>query len=108
MYNEELTMIEFKIHEMCDKSLTDFGIPASNRNNSNSNMDPLEGDLRKPYDLNKSSEYISESEPKLVNNQHAAYNCVLNNVRFNEGNIYIFGCPRWNRQEFIYFDISKS
>jgi hypothetical protein len=48
-------VIEDKIHEMCDKSLTGFGLPASNRNNLNSNMDPLEEALRKPYDLNKSS-----------------------------------------------------
>ena len=34
--------IEDKMDEMCDKSLTDFGLPASNRNNSNSNMDILE------------------------------------------------------------------
>lgn len=43
-------MIEDKINEMCDKSLTDFGLPASNRNNeTNNNMDPLEAALRKPY-----------------------------------------------------------
>ena len=54
--------IEDKMDEMCDKSLTDFGLPASNRNNLNCNMDPLEEALRKPYDLKKSSEYISENE----------------------------------------------
>ena len=77
-------MIEDKIHEMCDKSLTYFGLPASNRNNSNSNMYPLEEALRKPYDLNKSSEYISENDPKLMNHQLKSYNCVLNSVSFNE------------------------
>ena len=59
---------------MCDKSLADFGLPASKRNNSNTNMDPLEGALWKPYDLNKSSEYISENEPKLVNDQLTVHN----------------------------------
>ena len=53
IYNEGRIMIEDKIHEMCDKSLTDFGLPASNRNNSNINMDPLEEALWKTYDLNK-------------------------------------------------------
>ena len=59
IYNEKLTIIEDKIHEMSDKSLSDFGLPASNRNNSNSNRDPLEEALQKSYDLNKSSEYIN-------------------------------------------------
>ena len=55
--DEGLIMIEDKIHELCDKSFTDFELPASNRNNSNSNMDPLEEALRKPYDFKKSGGY---------------------------------------------------
>ena len=43
-------------------------------------MDPLEEALRKPNDLNKSS----ENELKLF----TTYNCVLNSVRFNEGKIF--------------------
>ncbi|GBP92348.1 hypothetical protein EVAR_63964_1 [Eumeta japonica] len=85
-----LIMIEDTIHEMCDESLTDFVLPVSNKNNSNRNMDPLEEALRKPYDLNKLSDYISENEPKLVVDQLTAYSCVLNSVRLNEGNIYFW------------------
>ena len=83
-------MNEDKIHEMYNKSLIDFGLPASNRSNSNSNMGLLEEALRKPYDLNKSSEYISENEPKLVNDQLTAYNCVLNSVRFNKERYFVW------------------
>lgn len=50
-------MVKDKTHGMCDKSLTDFGLPPSNKNNSNNNMNPLEEALLKPYDLNKLSEY---------------------------------------------------
>lgn len=90
MYNEGLIMIEDKIHEMCNKSLTHFILPASNRNNSNNNMNTLEKMLPKPYDLNKLSEYISENEPKLMNDQLTVYSFVLNNVRFNKKKFFFF------------------
>lgn len=46
IYNEELTLIEDKIHEMYVKSLTDFRLPASVYKNSN-NMGLLEKVLRR-------------------------------------------------------------
>jgi len=82
IYNDALIIIEDKIHEICDKSLTDFGLPASKRNNSHNNLDPLEVAFRKPYDVNELNEYITENEPKLVNDQRTAYNRVKLSVRF--------------------------
>ncbi|GBP02221.1 hypothetical protein EVAR_87047_1 [Eumeta japonica] len=67
IYNDGLIIIEDKIHEISDKSLTDFGLPAAKRNNSL--LDPLEVALRKPYNLNDLNEYITENEPRLVNDQ---------------------------------------
>ena len=73
LYNKGIVMIEDKLQEICEKSLADFGLPPSKRNSRN-NIDPLEESLRRPYDLNKLSNYISENEPKLVNHQLLTYN----------------------------------
>lgn len=100
VYNEGIIIIEDKIHEICDKSLADFGLPAANRNNLNS-MDPLEQAFRRPYDLDKLNEYIFQNEPKLVNDQLFAYNSVLNSVNFNEGKIFFLDAPGGTGKTFV-------
>lgn len=52
IYIDGFIIIEDHIHEICDKSLIDFGLSASKKNNSHNNLDPLEVALRKPYDVN--------------------------------------------------------
>ncbi|CAB3235853.1 unnamed protein product [Arctia plantaginis] len=101
IYNDGLIIIEDKIHEICDKSLTDFGLPASKRNNSHNNLDPLEVALRKPYDVNELNEYITENEPKLVNTQVTAYNRVMHSVLFNEGKIFFLDASGGTGKTFI-------
>lgn len=100
IYNDGL-IIEDKIHEICHKSLTDFRLPASKSNNSHNYLDPLEVALRKPYDVNELNEYITENEPKLVNDQVTAYNRVMHSVRFNEGKIFFLDAPGGTGKIFI-------
>ncbi|GBP67241.1 hypothetical protein EVAR_45075_1 [Eumeta japonica] len=99
IYNDGLIIIEDKIHEISDKSLTDFGLPAAKRNNSL--LDPLEVALRKPYNLNDLNEYITENEPRLVNDQVTTYNCVMKSVSFNEGKIFFLDAPGGTGKTFI-------
>lgn len=49
--------------------------------------------LGKLHDLNKLNEYISENEPKLVNDQLTVYNCFLNSVCLNEGKVFFLDAP---------------
>ena len=51
VYSEEIIMIEDNLQEICEKSLADFGLKPSKRNNPN-NIDPFEETFRRPYDLN--------------------------------------------------------
>ncbi|GBP67504.1 hypothetical protein EVAR_49870_1 [Eumeta japonica] len=85
--------------EIKNKSLTDFGLPAAKRNNSL--LDPLEVALRKPYNLNDLNEYITENEPRLVNDQVTTYNCVMKSVSFNEGKIFFLDAPGGTGKTFI-------
>lgn len=101
IYNDGLMIIEDKIHEICDKSLTDFGLPASKRNNSHNNLDPFEVALRKPYDVNELNNYITENEPKLVSDQVTAYNHVMHSVQFNEGKTFFLDAPGGTGKTFI-------
>ncbi|GBP82438.1 hypothetical protein EVAR_51480_1 [Eumeta japonica] len=96
IYNDGLIIIEDKIHEISDKSLTDFGLPAAKE----IILDPLEVALRKPYNLNDLNEYITENEPRLVNDQVTTYNCVMKSVSFNEGK-FSFGCSGGTGKTFI-------
>lgn len=78
----------------CVKSHTvaDFGLSTSKRNRPNK-IDPLEEVLRRPYDLNKLSDYISENEPNLNSYQILTYNSILNSVFLYEGKIFFFDAP---------------
>lgn len=97
IYNEGLIQIEDKLLELNDKHLTEIGLPPSNRLNNN----PLKATLKRPYDSNQLNAYIEENYPKLVPDQHQAFNMILDSVEHNKGKIFFINAPGGTGKTFL-------
>lgn len=93
IYNEGLINIENKVMAMCGKKLTDFNLPATNRN--------ILHDLQTDYNIQELRQYVENSIPLLNLEQKQIYNTIMKQLQSNSGGVFFLDAPGGTGKTFL-------
>ena len=90
MYNEALCRIEDVVNRICNRKLSDFGLPSPQRRNN-----PLSNEVLREtsYDVDMLRQYVTEKEPTLTADQRQIYDRVINAVQQEESAFFFIDAP---------------
>ncbi|XP_047534370.1 uncharacterized protein LOC125069008 [Vanessa atalanta] len=97
VYNEGLILIENKLLEHNEKTLSDFGLPSPTRTHNNAS-DVI---LSRSYDNNALSLFVNENLAKLVRDQRQAFDVIIDSALNNRGKIFFLDAPGGTGKTFL-------
>ncbi|XP_036319170.1 uncharacterized protein LOC118733741 [Rhagoletis pomonella] len=96
IYNEALVLIEDKMLTISGKCLADFGLPTPQRRGE------ISSDVARElsYDIPVLQSHVRETTPKLLPEQHAVVNVILNRLSSGEG-LFFLDAPGGTGKTFV-------
>jgi hypothetical protein len=99
VYNLALVAIEDLVFNMGGNPLGSYGLPAPRHDS----LHPLQTEMVREtsYNLDSLRKYVEENEPKLLNEQRAAYSLLVDQVMHKVGGLYFLDAPGGTGKTFV-------
>ena len=98
VFNQALIFIEDAVISLGGKALDEYGLPKPDRRKAST---PIEVIRETSYDVRELAEFVAENEPKLVDDQKAAYSRIIDSVKKNRGCLFFLDSPGGTGKTFV-------
>ena len=98
IFNQALIMIEDVVLSLGGKTLDEYGLPKPDRRQATT---PIESLRETSYNTRELAQFVAENEPKLVDDQKAAYNRIIDSAKKTRGGLFFLDAPGGTGNTFV-------